>query len=85
MDIPQLLNLGIGGVSIFMLAQVWSELKAVNKFNRDMLTELMEDRRAASAQRQALMQANGIDPKDSGIYRRADLGLPPLGQEVKPP
>lgn len=78
MDIAQAIQLGIGGVTLFLLMQVWTELKDVNKYNRELLTRFVDDRIKAEAQRVALMEKQGIDPNDSGIYRRQDLGLPPV-------
>lgn len=78
MDIAQAIQLGIGGVTLFLLMQVWTELKDVNKFNRDFMLRIYENQSKAAAQRAVLLEANGIDPNDSGIYRREDLGLPPV-------
>lgn len=67
MEFADVAQLGIGGITLFLLTQVWNELKAVNQFNRDMLRELMEDRRLAEEQRVTLMEDQGIDPNESGI------------------
>lgn len=75
MDFAQIAQLGIGGVTLFLLMQVWQELKDVNKFNRDMLMRLLDERETARAERVAIMEQIGLDPRDSGIYKRSDLGL----------
>lgn len=78
MDIAQLAQLGVGVVSLFLLMLLWKEFQLVNAFIRQLLQEMIDDRRKAEAQRIAMMEKIGIDPTDSGIYRRADLGLPPV-------
>jgi len=67
MDIAQALQLGIGGVTLFLLMQVWTELKEVNKFNRELLTIFVNDRIDAEDQRQAIAAAVNADvpPKRS--------------------
>lgn len=61
MDIAQALQLGIGGVTLFLLMQVWTELKEVNRFNRELLTRFVNDRIDAEEQRVAIAQAVGAD------------------------
>jgi predicted DNA-binding ribbon-helix-helix protein len=39
----EVLQLGIGGITLFLLMQVWTELKSVNEFNRNMLTRLLDE------------------------------------------
>lgn len=70
MDIAQALQLGIGGVTLFLLMQVWTELKEVNRFNRELLTRFVDDRIEAQDERQAIAQA--VDAKVE--YRRTVSG-----------
>lgn len=61
MDIAQAIQLGIGGVTLFLLMQVWTELKEVNKFNRELLTRFVDDRIEAQDERHAIAQAVNAD------------------------
>jgi hypothetical protein len=68
-NLKDILDLGGQGVLLFLLWQVWQRLNTVTDI-------LIEDRRRAEAQRFAIMENQGINPHDSGIYKRKDLGLP---------
>ena len=83
MDIAQVAQIGIGAVTLFVLKLIWDELKESNKFQRDTITRLLDDRDAARAERAAIMEQVGLDPNDSGIYKRQDLGLPAAKRVVK--
>lgn len=45
MSVADITQLGIGGVSLFLLFLVWTELKAQNAFNREMLRAAQKERR----------------------------------------
>lgn len=60
-EIADALQLGVGGVTLFLLMQVWNELKAVNAFNRELLTRFVDDRIDAAEERHAIAQAVNAD------------------------
>lgn len=66
MEFTDVAQLGIGGVTLFLLMQVWAELKEVNRFNRELLTRFVDDRIEAQEERQAIAAAVNADvPKRS--------------------
>jgi hypothetical protein len=62
-------NLGGGAVTLYLLIRVMNRLDMVV----DRLFMYLE---RGEAQRQAILRSQGIDPNESGIYKRKDLGLP---------
>ena len=64
-----IINAGVNVVTIYLLVRVMNRLDTVT----DRIFNWLEK---ADAQRAAMLRSQGIDPNDSGIYRRGDLGLP---------
>jgi hypothetical protein len=66
-----IINAGVNVVTVYLLVRVMNRLDTVT----DRIFNWLEK---ADAQRAAMLRAQGINPNDSGIYKREDLGLPPV-------
>ena len=56
----QIVNSGIGAVTLFILSQLWTEYKAQNAFIREMLMHLQEQQVRADHERGVIAKKVGV-------------------------
>ena len=66
-DIIKVVNLGMNGILLWLLSNLWSEFKAQNDYIRTMLTRLLEEQDRAEQQRIVIAKAAGVTESQLNI------------------
>jgi len=78
--LPLLVQLGLPGLSIYLLMQVLAELRANNRFNQDLLNKLIDNDNRAEMQRMELYKATtGMNTQDM----KRQLTWRPLSDDIE--
>lgn len=65
--ILQVVNSGIGAVTLFILSKLWDEYKAQNAFIREMLLHLQQQQQIAEQQRRIIAKEVGLTDSNMNI------------------